>query len=421
MDSPAGIEETSFRERLDNFLGICALAWALFALQYSFQGRWMTVSIDVVVASLTVALRSWVRLQPEKARLAAHVNILVSIKGLVLASLISGQGNSMAVWFLVTIPPFASYLLGIRAAAGWSCVAALGILFVQMATTVMPIPPEFVPIGWELALGRVALLAIMLALAGFSALVTERHLQGLAQAVRRAEDANLAKTQFLATMSHELRTPLNAVIGFGELLQATQGTLDPARQQKYVDNIVVSGRHLLSQVNDILELARLEAGQLNLERTRVWLGEILLSVVEATAPAAREKNISIEFPVLSELPSFESDPRKVRQIFEHIVRNAIKFTDAGGRVRLAAEVGAEEIVVSVTDNGVGIRKEDMELLFKRFQQLDSSYSRRYEGMGLGLALTKGLVEIQKGRIWATSPGPGMGSTFFVALPKRYPV
>jgi signal transduction histidine kinase len=244
---------------------------------------------------------------------------------------------------------------------------------------------------------------------------------------RQSESANLAKGQFLANMSHELRTPLNAIIGFSEILaDKTFGDLNE-RQLKYSHNILDSGRHLLQLINDILDLAKVEAGGAELIRNSFSVGKALSETQTIVKTLANKKNINLEFWTASELPSLYASEAKFKQIMYNLLSNAIKFTPDGGKVfvtadahkTLRADATPEEecLRVAVADTGIGIRKEDQERIFKEFEQVDSSYGREQQGTGLGLALTKKLVEIHGGRVWVESEGvKGKGSTFIFLIP-----
>jgi PAS domain S-box-containing protein len=242
-----------------------------------------------------------------------------------------------------------------------------------------------------------------------------------------AEAANHAKSQFLANMSHELRTPLNAVIGFSEMLaDETFGDLNE-RQLKYSNNILNSGRHLLQLINDILDLAKVEAGRLELMRNTFSVTKALSEVQTIVKTLANKKHISLEVAAAPDLPPLFADEAKFKQIMYNLLSNAIKFTSDGGKVLVTAAIqnttGDEagpaggSLRVAVGDTGIGIKAADQERIFKEFEQVDSSYGRQQQGTGLGLALTKRLVEMHGGRIWLESEGvEGKGSTFIFLIP-----
>src|ERR1019366_4137663 len=242
-----------------------------------------------------------------------------------------------------------------------------------------------------------------------------------------AEAANVAKSQFLANMSHELRTPLNAIIGFSEILaDKTFGDLND-RQLKYSNNILNSGRQLLQLINDILDLAKVEAGRVELVRNTFSVAQALSEVQTIVKTLANKKNISLEFEAAPDLPSLFADEAKFKQVMYNLLSNAIKFTPAGGKVFVTAAIqnstsadaspAGESLRVAVTDTGIGIKVSDRERVFKEFEQVDSSYGRQQQGTGLGLALTKRLIEMHGGRIWVESEGvEGKGSTFTFLIP-----
>jgi PAS domain S-box-containing protein len=243
----------------------------------------------------------------------------------------------------------------------------------------------------------------------------------------RAEEANRAKSQFLANMSHELRTPLNAIIGFSEMLaDQTFGDLND-RQLKYSNNILNSGRHLLQLINDILDLAKVEAGRVELMRNTFSVAKALSEVQTIVKTLANKKNISLEFEAAPDLPSLFADEAKFKQVMYNLLSNAIKFTPDGGKVFVTTAIqnstsadaspAGESLRVAVTDTGIGIKANDQERVFKEFEQVDSSYGRQQQGTGLGLALTKRLIEMHGGRIWVESDGvEGKGSTFTFLIP-----
>jgi PAS domain S-box-containing protein len=255
--------------------------------------------------------------------------------------------------------------------------------------------------------------------------------EALYHAKEAAETANRAKSLFLANMSHELRTPLNAILGFSEILSDGMfGELN-ARQLKYSNNILNSGRHLLQLINDILDLSKIEAGRVELTRTCFSVTTALQNVETIVKTLAHKKGIALSFEAASNLPLLLADEAKFKQVMYNLLSNAIKFTPEGGLVAVAAKVEAESaahapglhpvardwLQVTVTDSGIGIHPEDKERIFVEFEQVDSSYGRQQQGTGLGLTLTRRLIEMHGGRIWVDSEGvEGKGSRFTFLLP-----
>ncbi len=230
-----------------------------------------------------------------------------------------------------------------------------------------------------------------------------------------AEAAARSKDEFLAGMSHELRTPLNAVLGLSEILQEEiYGALND-KQQEALRTIESSGRHLLSLINDILEIARIGAGTLKMEIVDVNLDEVCGACVGLVRPQAEKKAIEVVCQVQPGLPVIQSDARRIKQIIVNLLGNAVKFTEAQGRVGLEVSSAGDELLIQVWDTGIGIASQDQARVFTPFVQLESSLSRRYDGTGLGLALVQQLVGVLGGDVRLESE-VGQGSRFFVRLP-----
>ncbi|HEY9300752.1 MAG TPA: ATP-binding protein, partial [Phormidium sp.] len=247
--------------------------------------------------------------------------------------------------------------------------------------------------------------------------------QELHDAMLLAQSANRAKTEFLATMSHELRTPLTCVIGLSStLLRWSFGQLSQ-KQRDYLQTIHDNGEHLLELINDILELSQLEAGKTVLNISEFSLSQIAHQEMANLKQKAnqREVELAVAIRLDSQQDRFLADVRKVRQILYNLLSNGIKFTPQGGRVILRVWREGNRAVLQVEDTGIGIAEHQRHLLFQKFQQLDSSYHRQYEGTGLGLALTKQLVELHSGKIEVNST-VDVGSIFTVWLPEQqYPI
>jgi GAF domain-containing protein/anti-sigma regulatory factor (Ser/Thr protein kinase) len=230
------------------------------------------------------------------------------------------------------------------------------------------------------------------------------------------EVANRHKTEFLANMSHELRTPLNAIIGFSEvLLQRMFGELNP-QQADYLEDIMSSGRHLLTLINDILDLSKIEAGRMELEAAPFSLVAALNNAVTLVRERATSHRIRLELNVAPELDTLVADERKLKQVVVNLLTNAVKFTPDGGTVRLRAARENGEVRLSVHDTGIGIAAEDQQRIFEEFQQATHQGDQSREGTGLGLTLSKRMVELHGGTLTVDST-PGKGSTFTVVLPQ----
>jgi signal transduction histidine kinase len=233
---------------------------------------------------------------------------------------------------------------------------------------------------------------------------------------RELEEASRHKSEFLANMSHELRTPLNAIIGFSQVLSERMFGEVNEKQEEYLDDILSSGNHLLALINDVLDLSKVEAGQIELEIAPFSLRDALERGVVMVRERATKDGVRVAFAANPEVDVVDGDERRVRQVIFNLLSNAVKFTPDGGSVDVSAARVDGEVRVSVADTGPGLAAEDHERIFEEFQQTEAGIEQR-EGTGLGLALSKRLVELHGGRIWVDSE-LGKGSTFVFTLPAR---
>jgi two-component system CheB/CheR fusion protein len=228
--------------------------------------------------------------------------------------------------------------------------------------------------------------------------------------------ANQAKTEFLANMSHELRTPLNSIIGFSEVLyDETFGPVNE-KQKKYVNNVLTSGKHLLLLINQILDMAKVEAGKMKLTISDLSMKSLLNDIVMLVADMVSKKKLEISLKIDADLPYIEADELKVKEIIYNLLSNAVKFTPEGGKLGLRAKRIDAEIEIVIWDKGIGIAPENMEKIFEGFFRVDTPFSRVTEGTGLGLPLSRNLVELHGGKLSVESPGLNKGTLVRFTLP-----
>ena len=237
----------------------------------------------------------------------------------------------------------------------------------------------------------------------------------VAERTRELEVASQHKSDFLANMSHELRTPLNAIVGFSQVLQEQlYGELND-KQKQHLGHILTSANHLLSLINDILDLSKVEAGHVELERSAFSLREALERGILMVKERASKDGVQLQLELDPSVDVIDGDERRIRQVVFNLLANAVKFTPEGGRVEVRTARGEREVEISVRDTGPGIAPDEQELIFEEFRQARVVEGERPEGTGLGLALSRKLVELHGGRIWLESR-PGEGSTFSFTLP-----
>src|SRR5213075_84446 len=251
---------------------------------------------------------------------------------------------------------------------------------------------------------------------GLEAKVVERTAD-LVATQRQLEAANRHKSDFLAHMSHELRTPLNSIIGFSEVLREKMFGEVNEKQADYLKDIHDSGRHLLSLINDILDLSKIEAGRMDLELATFDLPTAIGNAVTLVRERAQRQGVTLGTDIDSRLGAFDADERKLKQILLNLLSNAVKFTPQGGRVDVSARLASNKVEIAVRDTGAGISAEDQASLFQEFSQVGKDFARKAEGTGLGLALSKRFVELHGGQIRVES-AVGKGSIFAFTLPLR---
>ncbi len=360
-----------------------------------------------------------------------------------------GVNNTAFVWYY-TFPLFALFLLG---RLHGSILTLILFVAALIFFVVNPSMPGFASYPLDLKLRFIpSFIAVYIFAYIFEDLrfKTQKKLEksrdNLLEEKRKAERANRAKSEFLANMSHELRTPLNHIIGFVELiLDRHFGELN-TKQEEFLDDVLDSSRHLLSLINDVLDLSKVEAGKLELNLGVVNPRELLENSLVMIKEKCLKHNIELTMDIHGIPETISADERKLKQIMYNLLSNAVKFTPDGGKIHVSADM-VEDVKavpenagkdrpdregthgngsvkrfmrITVSDTGIGIRRKDMEKIFRPFEQVDASSSRRYQGTGLGLSLTRRLVELHGGRIEAKSRGEGQGSTFWFILPVDAP-
>ena len=434
------------------------------ALVAWIQGNIILALVDTLSALFIVCIFRYQK-RTRRDQLAINAGIFFCALFYLYLFVSGGVGNSAFLWFY-TYPLFASFLLGAKRGLIAS-LATLSAALIYIAVSKLS--------GFHLALYRgdlmIRFFASILVVILFS-YVAEKNREAsfyalgkanedleeltitlkennqkltheisqrkktevtLVQEKQKAEAANRIKSEFLANMSHELRTPLNHIIGFTDLVASKKcGPLN-STQNEYLGDVLNSSKHLLSLINDILDLSKVEAGQMTLELAKIELKPFLEQSLTMIKEKSLNHQLKLNLDIEEGLTTIEADTRKLKQVLYNLLSNAAKFTPDRGSIDISAtlfetntansEIGKgdqEWVKISVRDSGIGLKPEDLEQVFHSFKQVDGSSSRRYQGTGLGLALSRNFIELHQGRIWAASPGPDQGSTFTFTLPAAQP-
>jgi signal transduction histidine kinase len=327
-----------------------------------------------------------------------------------------------------------SGLSGQIAAALIMTLGALGTHFLGMAALSLTpdpslaVPSEMIPPIWfSVAITAICILIVGLGVIGslvdqhISQLeTTKRKLEQTAEmlglALKDAARADETKSQFLASMSHELRTPLNAILGFSEILKDPDSTLpDATRVRAYATNIFDSGTHLLALINDVLDVSKFDAGHLELNEETVDVGGVVASCMHFMEPHAKKAKVRLDVDIPQDVPGLIADERRFRQVLLNLLSNALKFTPEGGSVNVRVSSSRHGLTVTVSDTGIGMTAEQIPIALERFGQIDSKLSRKHTGTGLGLPLSKHLVELHGGRLEIASEA-GVGTTVTLLFP-----
>lgn len=425
----AKIETPPHGARLDVLIMIVGAGWVLFTLLHLMKGRMLHAAIDLGVLALTGILWVIVRqVEKEHHRWLAHVNLGISITGLGVVSLLSGQGDAMALWYMAAAPLLAVFQSGARAAVLWAILVSIALAGIHLSGDYFYLAPEYVSSGQELLFGQMFLVGLVLgfAIASFrttkhyiariqhheelmreKAIALRRNATELERARDQAVRASNIKSQFLANVSHEIKTPLNGVLGMVSVLFATPLTPE---QHQILRTIDKSGKSLLSIINDLLDFSKLEAGGVQIETVAFDLRECIEDVLDLFSGPSYEKGLDLGYTMREDVPTrVMGDVTRFRQILLNLVNNGVKFTEKG-EVRVEVSMLEEQILVSVIDTGIGIDEAHQHKLFASFSQVDASTTRKYGGTGLGLAISKRIAELMGGKIWVESK-LGEGAAF----------
>ncbi|MCK5673263.1 MAG: hypothetical protein KAH95_07790 [Spirochaetales bacterium] len=407
-----------------------------FAIIAFFEGLPLLAVINFLTASILVSLRVYLK-KTNNYPIASSIGIIV-ISIFLLFFYISGGSNQTGHLWTYILPLFTAFLLGSKKG-----------LILTLLFLLLTIISNFFNFSFKTEYSlefkiRFALSFLTLSLFAYYVELLRENIANrltvknnnlnllienqkntelkLIKAKELAEYSSKAKSEFLRNMSHELRTPLNHIIGFSQLIQdGIPGSINDT-QKEYLGDILDSSSHLLSLINDLLDIARIESGKVELTPESVDLSKLIRESVEIYQTKASNENLKIILNSGTIPETIMADKRKIVQILYNLLSNAVKFSKKDGLIILSTKTDStkNEVVISIKDTGIGIEEKNMNLIFDSFGQVESDITRKFEGTGLGLALTKNLVELHGGRIWVKSEGLGMGSTFSFSLPLTQP-
>lgn len=458
-------EETALFVKHNVFSLVYVAAMGVYGLGFAVMGRTVHAVLSLVMFMLGVVCWSWGRRASTERgiRMAAAGNVTIGVIGLATMAALGGPIGAYGSWFMPLGAAAAVFLLSRPAALGWSVVVIVALLMMPSVAQPPLSGDVYVERPWELPASQVAMTIILIFFAGATRRATEAHVASLVaheretrrqneqlqalvsankeaeeelrtayeqlrealvaaerarliteDARRVAEEANFAKSRFLANMSHELRTPLNAVIGYAELV--AEDAVDAGVPQLVPDleRVRGAGEHLLRLINDLLDIAKIEAGRTDLQVEPVSIPDLVRDVKDTIRPLAVSRANQFVVHVSPRVDRLRTDATRLRQLLENLLSNACKFTESG-TVELVVERARDMVRFVIRDTGIGMTTEQLETVFEPFRQADPSTTRRYGGTGLGLALVRSYVEILGGVLEVTSE-PSVGTTFVVRLP-----